>query len=196
MFDDLFQHLNDILQLFFPGYVFILTVNYFTRKSNSYEFTVVGSVLISYFIQLICKLINSYLNWAEVVISIISIVLGFLLALAYVKIRLTSIYKKASIFLGRETGDKSIWEMLFDKKLGANVRFFTKFNNMDVEVFGTVKYYDVNSNSQCDIAIYNYTIKYQDGSLYKPDSNNILFYINSESIHGLEVSPGKGKKSD
>lgn len=188
------KYIKEIIQLFLPGYIFIITSNYYlSLKSKSFELTILGSVIIGYVIQLACTIINTYINLPELVINMIAIILGFLSALLYAKIKQSRGFKSLSINLGRKTGDKDIWATLFDIHKGAHIRFFAKYNYEEIMIDGDVAYYDSPSDESCDIVIKNYSVSYKDGKVYKPNLEQ-LFYVNSKDIYGLEISQGKGKQ--
>ncbi len=192
-FEEILKNIKEIIQLFLPGYIFIITSNYFlNNRSKPYELTIVGSVIIGYVIQLICNIINTYIKLPDLVVYLIAIILGFFSAIIYVKIKQSRCFKDLSINLGRKTGDNSIWATLFDVNKGARIRFFAKYNYEEVMIEGDVAYYDSPSNTGCDIVIKNYIITYKDEKVYISNSEQ-LFYVSSKDIYGLEIIQGKGK---
>lgn len=193
-FEELFKYLPKLFSLFIPGFIFLSVTDYFLKnKSKHFEITIIGSVVISYIIQLFCQLINSFFKLSALLLSITAVFFGLVAALLFVKFKISSTTKKASVFLGKVTGDKDIWHTIFDLNKGARIRFCTVFNHENVIVEGDIKYFDVCSDGQCDIVIFNYRINYKEKthSLYNNMLSQNFLYVNTRDIHGLEISNGE-----
>ena len=108
-------------------------------------------------------------------------------------IKKTDKLKEVMRFIGGISGNDNIWQDIFDRNKGAWLRCFAKFNNEDVIIEGTVKYYEPCEDGECSIALVNYSVKYPNGNVYKLGKRNDepVMYINTRNIHGLEVTKGK-----
>ena len=71
-FKELFESLPDIINLFVPGYIFLVTYKYFIENENKdFEVTAIRSIVLSYIFQLITELINKIFILPEIIYSII-----------------------------------------------------------------------------------------------------------------------------
>ena len=75
-FIELFEVLPSVINLFVPGYIFLVTYRYFIETENkSFEITAIGSVVISYIFQLITELISKIITLPVIIFSIITLAL-------------------------------------------------------------------------------------------------------------------------
>ena len=187
VFDELFQSLQQFLTQFVPGYVFIKTFHFFNKqKYNSFEGTAVASIAISYVINLVVNLFVKTDNSCIWISEVIAVVVAFIFAICIVKIKTMDCFRKCSQWIGKKSDSENIWEELFDVNKGSTIRCYAKFKNEDAMITGAIKYYDVRDDGECDIVLTGYAVTYNNGNVYKCE-NGADLYLNSKSIHGLEV---------
>ena len=193
-FKALFEALPDIIKLFVPGFVCIKTYSLFVdTKTDSFESIAVSSLAISYIFSLITQIICKWIPVLGTAENLLAVGLAFICALILVIIKKTDKLREVMRFIGGVSGNDSIWLDIFDRNKGAWLRCFARFNNEDVIIEGTVKYYEPCEDGECSIALVNYTVKYPNGNVYKlgKRDDEPVMYINTRNIHGLEVTKGK-----
>lgn len=193
---ELFEILPQLLNLYVPGFVFLFIYNFFVNTSSKEQdtnVTTIGSIVLSYIFNLISTLICSFFDFSEIVCTLFSILLAIACVLVFVKIRLTSPYKKITTWIGKITGNKNIWCDFFDLNNGTRIRFFTTYNNKDVIVEGNVKYYEATGDGECNFVLTKYQITYNDDSKRKYTDNDpkSFMFFNTKNIHGLEAHQGQ-----
>ena len=189
---DLLDILPQLFNLFVPGFIFLRIYKYFVDTADKdFNVTTVGSIVVSYIFHLISTLIANWLNASEIACTILTIGLSTISALIFVKIRLTETYQKLIISIGKITGSKNIWEVFFNCNKGTRIRFFSKYNNQDVVIEGDVKFFDALEDGECNIVIFNYVIKYDNGNIYKSNDDSSTLLFNTKNIHGLEAHYGQ-----
>ena len=191
-FKELFEVLPNIINLFVPGYIFLVTYKYFIESENKdFEVTAIGSIVLSYIFQLITELINKIFILPEIIYSIISIVLAFVCSILAVKIRLTACFKCVVIKIGKITGNKNIWYDFFDMNKGTRVRFYCKYNNHDVSITGDIKYFEESEDNECNFVINNYKIEFDNGDIYESSNETHTMIFSTKNVTGLEAHYGK-----
>jgi hypothetical protein len=190
---ELFEVIPQLLKLFVPGFIFLITYKYFVESQNKdFNVTTIGSIVLSYVFQLLATLICKIFNGSDIICTVIAILLAVICAIIVVKLRLAEIYKKIATLIGRTTGSKNIWYDFFDRNKGNHIRFFTKYNNENVIVEGNVKYFEAYNDGTCNIVIDNYKIKYITcDNIYSSNSESATMIFNTKNIHGIEVHYGK-----
>ena len=190
--EELIKIIPEIIIYFVPGYVFLGIFCFLTsKKIKEIENLFVRSVVISYLFVVIANLICAVARIDLIYSIYFSLLLSIVLSFLCVKVYFSNAYKKVFCKIANTSGHSSIWEDLIDRTKGANIRGFIKYQNHDAEIKGTVRYYEILDNGDCNIALWNYTITGEDFVLHPKDDYNKLFYINSSAIHGLEVFKGK-----
>ena len=190
----MFANIQDFLTFFVPGYVVITIIRFFYKdESSSFEGVAVASVAISYMLNLIVGLFVEAKN-NLLIYELASIILAVVCAIFVVRIRTTGILKNSLIWIGKMSGNDDIWQELFDRNNGADIRCYSKFNHKIAMIMGKVKSYAVRENGSCDIVIYDYTVTYEGGDQYNPNKETCgytpILYLYSEDIYGLEVRTG------
>lgn len=189
---DLFDIIPKLLDLFIPGFIFLVTCKYFGQsKDEDFNVTAIRSVVLSYIFQLVSSVICGWFGKSGIIVTIIAIILSFVIAIIVVKTRITKAYKKVTKCIGKITGSCDIWHDLFDLNKGSYIRFFTKYNGQEVSVVGNVKFFEAYGDGECNIVIENYTITYKDNSIYKNDVEGATMMFNTKNIYGLEVHYGQ-----
>ena len=188
---ELFEVIPQLLSLFVPGFVFIFIYRFFVEKqekeSNS---TIIGSVVLGYIFHLIATLICTLFNGSEYTCTVISILVSIIFSVLVVKIRLTKIYKKTVIKIGKITGEKNIWYNFFDQLKGTRIRFYSNYNNKDSIIEGDVKYYEACDGGECIFVISNFKISF-DNKEYTNNNIEAKMIFNSKNICGIEAMYGK-----
>ena len=191
-FKELFEVLPDIINLFVPGYVFLIIYKYFIESENKdFEVTAIGSIVLSYIFQLITELISKISIVPENIDSIISVIIAFVCSILAVKIRLTACFKRIVINIGKITGNKNIWYDFFDMNKGTRVRFYCKYNNVDATITGDIKYFEETEDNECNFIINNYEIELNNGDFYKSSKETHTMIFNTRNVTGLEAHYGK-----
>lgn len=190
--EELIRHLPEIIIYFVPGYIYLGIFCFLTsKKIKEIENLFIRSVVISFFFVVIanniCELTKLDIKYSIYFALSISIII----ALTSVKVYYSKIYKRLFCKIANVSGHSSIWEDLIDRTKGANIRGFIKYRNHDAEIRGTVRYYEILDNGDCNIALWNYTITSDEFVLKPKEDINKLFFINSKDIEGLEFFKGK-----
>jgi hypothetical protein len=190
-FKELFEILPDIINLFVPGYVFLVTYKCFIESENKdFEVTAIDSIVLSYIFQLITELISFVFILSDLIYSIISTVLAFICSIIVVKIRLTTVFKSIFVKIGKTTGNKNIWYDFFDMNRGTRVRFYCKYNNENVTIIGDIKYFEETQDNECNFVVNDYEIEFKDGRIYKSTNEKNTMIFNTRNITGLEAHYG------
>lgn len=190
--EEVIENIPQIIIYFVPGYIFLGVFCFLSaKKIKEIETLFVRCVVISYVLlalsHLICTLTKLNSNNEIYIALALSVIIAFI----SVKIYSSDFYKK---ILGKTvniSGHNSIWEDLFDRQKGSMIRGYVKYRNHDVEIKGTVKYYEILEDGICNIALWNYTITCSDFNVIAKEDHSRLFYIKSCDIEGLEVFQGK-----
>lgn len=194
--EELIKNLPQIIVYFVPGYVFLCMFCFFTsKKINEIENLFVRSVVISYIFVVIANLLCTLLKINSKYEIYIALLLSVVASFISVRVYFSKTYKNFMCKLGNISGHTSIWEDLFDRKKGAKIRGYVKYKEQCAEIKGTVKYYDISEDGNCNIALWNYTIDCPEFKIPPKDDPEQLLYIKSCEIEGLEVFQGKDKQS-
>lgn len=190
---ELINNLPQIIIYFVPGYIFLGLFCFFTpKKIKEVEHFFIRSIVISYVFVVssnaICTLMKLDSKYEDSIALVLAVILSFISA----KIYSSSIYKSFLCKFVNISGHSSVWEDLFDKNRGAIIKGKFKYNNCIARIHGTVMYYDILDNGDCNIVLWNYTIKTQDLEISETDPLKLL-YIKAGEIEGLEVVQGKDK---
>lgn len=191
-FKELFENLPNMIKLFVPGFVFLVTCKYFIESENKdFEVTVIGSIVLSYIFNLLAEIISVFLPAPDYIYNIVSIILAFICSIVVVILRLTHLFKNIVIKIGKITGSSSIWYDFFDMNKGTRVRFYCKYDGDEVTVKGDIKYFEECQDSECNFVINNFEIETKTGDLYNSTDENAAMIFNTKNITGLEAHYGK-----
>lgn len=95
---ELFEVIPQLLKLFVPGFIFLITYKYFVESQNKdFNVTTIGSIVLSYVFQLLATLICKIFNGSDIICTVIAILLAVICAIIVVKLRLAEIYKKLQL---------------------------------------------------------------------------------------------------
>lgn len=193
--EELIKNLPQIIIYFVPGYIFLCTFCFFTsKKIKEIENLFVRSVVISYIFvvvaNLLCTLLKFNLKYGIYIALLLSVVASFI----SVRIYFSKTYKNFMSKFGNISGHTSIWEDLFDRKKGAKIRGYVKYKEQCAEIKGTVKYYDISDDGNCNIALWNYTIDCPEFKIPAKDDPSRLFFIKSCDLEMLEIFQGVEKE--
>ncbi len=194
MLDIKINDIEQLVQIFLPGFIFLAIYKYFTeRKFDSSDITIIGSVSLSYVFGIISQHLCAYLQINEKNEMIVSIVLSVILAFISVRIKQSEICKNFFVKYGKITGRDDIWHDVFNLNRGTHVRFFANYNYEEVMIEGNIKYFSSLEDGSCNIALSKYKIIYlQRTEEYEVGDRKTetLFFINTKNIHGLETTTG------
>lgn len=193
----LIENLPLIMVYFVPGYIFLCMFCFFTsKKIKEIENLFVRSVVISYIFVVIANLLCTLLKFNSKYEIYIALSLSVITSFISVRIYFSKIYKNFMSKFGNISGHTSIWEDLFDRKKGAKIRGYVKYKEQCAEIKGTVKYYDILDDGNCNIALWNYTIDCPEFEILAKEDPSRLFFIKSCDLEMLEVFQGAEKQND
>ena len=187
------SYLPQLFNWFAPGFISMALYKHFVdTQEKDFEITFFGSIVYSYVFQLLSKAICLLFNKSTTgyMFTLITFFLSFVLTIVFVRIRLTSFFKKCLSYIGKTTGSKSIWYDFFNLNKGTRVRFYAKFNHEDVVIEGNIKYFEPCGSGECNMVIDKYKIQYDDNSTYKGLENATMIF-NSQNIYGIEALCGQ-----
>lgn len=189
--ESLINNLTEIINFFVPGYIYLMIFSSFTtKKEKEIEYVSIKSVVLSYVFIIIARTICPLMKIDSTNELCITLLLSAILSIVSVRIYYSDVYKSICTKLGKVSGHSSIWEDLFDRNRGANIRGYIKYRNDVAEIRGTIYNYEVLSDGSCSIVLWNYTITGEDFELAPMENSNKVFYIKSDDIEGLEIFKG------
>ena len=192
---DFFNNLPQIMTYFVPGYVFLGVFCFFTsKKIKEVENLFFRSVVISYVFVVLSRLLCALINLDSKYDIYISMLLTMFVCLFSVRVYFSEFYKTFMTKIARVSGHSHIWEDLFDRNKGAEIRGFIRYKNQNVEIKGVVKHYEILDNGDCNIVLWNYSITCPDFDVLAKEDPSKLFYIKSCDIEGLVIFQGKEKQ--
>lgn len=194
--ESLFKSLPEFIKLFVPGYIYIYLYRFFKgTEADSFEATVVISVIASYVFSLIVQFIALLMPMTEACSDLSTIIVSVIAAVLLSIVRRKKWWKKVVGGIGKITGNKYIWEDILDLDKGSHIRCYTTYRHSKALVEGDVKYYSVSKDGHCQLALIKYKVNYLEKNEYDPCGNieEPIMYLNTADVHGIEVTYGKEK---
>jgi hypothetical protein len=182
----------DLINLFLPGFVFMLTYSWMNVKKYDVSVLTIGSLFISYTISVFYSAMHNFIfknyDISEAVKSLIYIISGLIFPFVIIYFQNTKIFKK----LLRKINHKSIHEDIFDDIIDYNRKTMLQvyIKNSPVVYIGTFK---IREEKGLDsyIALINYASmdKNTKTIIFKPSKNdlNSSVIINLRDIERIEV---------
>lgn len=189
---ELLKEIPLLFAYFVPGYFAQSIINRLTLKSVAHDskgkpesIVLIPSIAISYLTTNIALML--YPDGNNTIIALVSVLLALCFAFLFYILWHLTWFNKFFIKLTQTTIHHSIWDDVLGRNVGKRIRFYTKFNHMNASVEGIVKYYEVQSDGECRIALNMYTITYGEKvEKYKSIENSLLVIITGD-IGCIEV---------
>lgn len=185
---ELMENISSLLSLYVPGYlaraIFYRLTKVVKTENNGETNDMVLCIVISYLSTTVVRVCVP--QYSEAVISLLSIVLSILASIGLSFIWQSKCIKDLFVKTTKTTPHSSIWETILPKDEGKYIRCYIEFNHKKARIEGKAKYYEVDKDGDCRIALTDYNVIYDDGDSYSA-KEGVFYMISTKNIQGFEI---------